>query len=498
MLRVGVVERRRQRLDERHRSVVRARIAPRLERVRGRHVPVRELGRLVKVERVVHDHPDLREPFGELEIGGRGEDGVDAEDHEELHLPGGHRGRELRERRVPVHRLRFDGRTVGHGRVHVAERLVHRMRERVHGRGLILTGDDHRPAAMSLEILCDGRDPLLDELTARGRRRDRARRRAGADRGGETPREPFDLRSLERQAMFRLRARQRRRAFDDVQAVHVLVVVGDAPPIGEVPGVAQRSDRGRREEVRLEGQDDVRFVEVIDRVRRRSVRLADAGSRAVAADGIVLVPLRGRILLQRRRQQLRERRRRDGLTEDSETRSLDRLLCPERGLDRAHAGGPRAYFTAMGQRLRAIGIVEAEHGRLRDGVGGAEARGMIGVAFDLRRPAHVAFDQHGPGNPRDRNGAREEEGPSGDEIFGLTDVRDDLLGGLPRAGADPRERERRAHQLEEVSAAFRIVPLGRLRRKLAVQVIAEVLAVGQLAQASPIEPAFGARETGSD
>ena len=53
----------------------------------------------------------------------------------------------------------------------------------------------------------------------------------------------------------------------------------------------------------------------------------------------------------------------------------------------------RANLAEVRDRLRAIGIVEAEDRRLREEVGGAEARRMIGVAFDLRRPALVALDE---------------------------------------------------------------------------------------------------------
>ena len=106
--RVRVVERRDERLHQRHRPVVRARIAPGFERVRVGDVPVREFGRLVLIEAVVDHDADLREPFPELDVRRRREHRVVAEDHEQLDLSGLHRGRQLRERGVLADRLRLD------------------------------------------------------------------------------------------------------------------------------------------------------------------------------------------------------------------------------------------------------------------------------------------------------------------------------------------------------------------------------------------------------
>ena len=70
------------------------------------------------------------------------------------------------------------------------------------------------------------------------------------------------------------------------------------------------------------------------------------------------------------------------------------------------------------------------------------------------------------------------------------------LGRLLGAGADARKRQRGAHQLQEVAAPFRIVPLGRLLGKLAMQVLAELRRVGQLAEAAPVQASVRAGEAG--
>ena len=51
----------------------------------------------------------------------------------------------------------------------------------------------------------------------------------------------------------------------------------------------------------------------------------------------------------------------------------------------------------------------------------------------------MALDQNRAGDSADRNRARKEERLSGNDIFWLPNVRDDVLGGLPRARANTGE-----------------------------------------------------------
>src|SRR6476659_8324936 len=85
---------------------------------------------------------------------------------------------------------------------------------------------------------------------------------------------------------------------------------------------------------------------------------------------------------------------------------------------------------------RTVRIVEAENRRLREHVGRPEAARMRRVALDLGGPSLVAFDEEPRGDPAERHGRRVEEGIAGDEVFGLTDVRDNFFRGLPGARAD--------------------------------------------------------------
>ena len=174
------------------------------------------------------------------------------------------------------------------------------------------------------------------------------------------------------------------------------------------------------------------------------------------------------------------------------------FLGRQRRLDRAQIRGPRSDFAAVGDGLRSVRVVQAEDSGLGEGVGRAQTRRMLRISFDFGRSAHVALDQHRPRDAPERDGARKEQGPAGHQIFGLPDVRDDLLRRLRRAGADAGERERGAHQLEEVAPALRIVPFRCLLREFTVQVVAEVRSVGQLAQAPPVKAALRPCETRSD
>ncbi len=123
---------------------------------------------------------------------------------------------------------------------------------------------------------------------------------------------------------------------------------------------------------------------------------------------------------------------------------------------------------------------------------------MFRVSLDLGRTPHVAFHQHGLRVTREWNGAGEEERPAGDDVLGLSHVRDDLLRGLLRARADAGERQRGAHQLEKLPASLRVVPLRGLLGEFAVKVLTEFRGVGEFAEAAPVQTPFGAGQAGTN
>ena len=109
--------------------------------------------------------------------------------------------------------MRLDRIGVENGLPRIAERRVHRVRQRVHDRRLTFAGDDDARAAMCVEIVANRGDPRLRV----GRQRAAAIDAGDAEVGGQRARQQLNLARLQRQAMVRLRARRRRHRLCRVQ-----------------------------------------------------------------------------------------------------------------------------------------------------------------------------------------------------------------------------------------------------------------------------------------
>ncbi len=297
--------------------------------------------------------------------------------------------------------------------------------------------------------------------------------------------------------MVRLAARDRRQAFDRVEPVHGPVFAGDAPPIGKIARVAHVA-RTRIQEVGVEREDDVRLVDPVVAIEVASEREARACAHLVAPGRLVLVPRRLREVLQDLLDDLVQRRRGDRFGQDAQARALARLLRQDGRPHRAEELGPGAHLAAEADRLRAVGVVERKHRRLREDVRRAQARRMLGVALNLRRSPHVILDEHGAADARERHRGREEERPPRHELLGLPDVRHDPLFRLLGAGADAGERERRAHQLQELPARDGIGELGGLLGELVTHVPLKLVGLGGLFEAAPVRAALEAREAAAN
>ena len=135
----------------------------------------------------------LVHPAREVQVRGRGEDGVAAEDDEQRDRAVVHVGRQLAQRRELIHRARLRRRRVQHRLAHVAELRVDRVRERVHRRRLIIARDHDRRARVGLQVLGQGGDPGGPLRAGPGRGSGlRARSRAHGRR--QRAREILDLR----------------------------------------------------------------------------------------------------------------------------------------------------------------------------------------------------------------------------------------------------------------------------------------------------------------
>src|SRR5205823_8174502 len=86
---------------------------------------------------------------------------------------------------------------------------------------------------------------------------------------------------------------------------------------------------------------------------------------------------------------------------------------------------PRADLAELVDDLGAVWIVEAEDRGLHLRVARAEAGGVVGVALDLRRAAHVRFRKDAAGDAAERHRRREEDRLAGDEVLRLLHVRDE-------------------------------------------------------------------------
>ena len=111
-----------------------ARVAPRLEKMSLRNLPVAQRRRLIVVQSEMDAERDLVHRAGEAKIGWRRVHRIAADDHEYVDLAAVHLAGEIAQRLRLIGRLRLDGVGVHDCRSGIAQRLVHRMRERVHER----------------------------------------------------------------------------------------------------------------------------------------------------------------------------------------------------------------------------------------------------------------------------------------------------------------------------------------------------------------------------
>ncbi len=295
------------------------------------------------------------------------------------------------------------------------------------------------------------RDGVEARLPAAGRR---ARISAvDPDRGGQAACNGGDLARAQGEPVVRLRTGQPRHALERVETVHPPGVLGTAAR-RECP---RMRDAGRSaEEVGVERHDHVRPVEVIDGVERASKGQARARAGVVRADRIPLMPAGLGEAREHALDSGSQGRRRDRLGEEPESGAAMRPLAGERLTHRAQEGRPRTNLAEVRQRLGASGIVEIEDRRLREDVGGAQARRMERVPLDLGRPAFVALDEHAHAAAGARHRGGVEQRPPRHDLLGLTHVRNDQFGRLPGARRRAGERQRGAHQLEELPAGDRI------------------------------------------
>ncbi len=481
MGRVAVIKRRHQRLHDRDRPIERARIAPLFQIVRLGHVPVRKRGRFVELRPHVDTQVNLLHVCGELKIGGGRIHRVRSDDDERRHATGGHVGGELTQRAALVGGARFEGIAVLNRDAGVPQHVIREMSERVNRGRLRGPGHNQARAAMLLQIPGDHIRPSAGLVG----HRDGRSGGAGHERDDQRARKRFNLRRAKRQAMIGARPGNRWRALDRVQSADRRGILSDVATGRELTGVAEAA-RHRAQEIAIERHDHVRVVDVISRLDVLAESEARASAEVVSTDWRDLVPARHGHPGNQLFELLSQCRGADGAGEDSQP---DAAPAPDRSDRRSQRSGelaPRPDLALVGHRLCPIGVIQRKNRRLGENIRGAKAGRMIGVALDLRRPAHVTLDQHAGRIAIHRHRRCEKQGTTGDRVFRLTHVGHDAFIRLPGARADARQRERCSHQSEELSPTNRIGPLRGLRRKFAVKHLLHRRTVSRLFERAPV------------
>src|SRR5215469_10234797 len=230
----------------------------------------------------------------------------------------------------------------------------------MNGGWLVVAGDDDAGTFVGGKVSCDLTNNLLCLL--RKHFCEVSQKQATLRLPGKYQAEPlrdiFNLTRPHRYSMIRLRARRCRRAFDRIEAAHLLIGVATLGEVADITRVARESGV---EEVSVERNDDVRFFGAILRLDGLSKGEFRAFQHVVAVDGLVDMPLRLGIDLQQRAQLIGEARRRYRLGEDADARAAKAFLYGQRTLDLFHELGPRVDVAEVRDRLGAVGIVHPEN-----------------------------------------------------------------------------------------------------------------------------------------
>ncbi len=261
------VQRRDERLLEGDGAVVRAGVAPALQRMqRGDH-PARALGGLVGVERAVDRVRHLRERLAEVEIGGRAVDGIPRRDHQRPHRAFAHLLAQVAERaRAGVHLVEHG---LGLRGAVAAQRGIDRMRDGVQHRGLARACRHQRALAGADQIFRQ----RVGEARAPGVEREPLRERRVTGERGHFRRQPPEQRKSESlhpgglhpQPVIGVHAGDGKIRFHRVEPPHRaqrrVALLRPGPRVHQISGQ-------RREEIRVERADHARFRQIDPRLVR--------------------------------------------------------------------------------------------------------------------------------------------------------------------------------------------------------------------------------------
>ena len=303
--------------------------------------------------------------------------------------------------------------------------------------GLALAGHDQPLAPVRQKVLRKRVDPARVETGYVGSRYARASTYGRSKACGERRDEGRDLPALEPEPMIRHRSGQRVDRFNGVEAVHRATGGSRTPSVRKTSRVTDHLRIGQ-ERVGVEGENHRGSIEPEHEIEVAASGLAQSRESALVADGVVGRPLQARVAGTELGNQARQGGRGEGLGDHRKTGTAIRGMSLGQRLPGRHEIAPRLPRTVLRDRLRAVGIVEAEHGRLDARARGPEGRGVRGVSLDLGRSAFVALDDQAVGAPAERHGRRVVARDPRDNLLRRGDIGDDLFDGAPTP-REPRE-----------------------------------------------------------
>ena len=210
--------------------------------------------------------------------------------------------------------------------------------------------------------------------------------------GSDELRNRDQLRRRDREPVIGDRPGRRNGRLGQVQPIHRLLAGRQVAARHELPRERHRAVHPA-EEVAAERQNDISPIEVRDDRHCTTESFLLRLEGAVRVAGLVLMPLRARILSQQFLDLASQGGRIDGFRQNPEASPLQTGLPPKGVPQVGEEVLPRADFFDPLDPLRAIGIVQRQDRRLGNGVRCAKARGVRRVAFNLRRAAFVTLNE---------------------------------------------------------------------------------------------------------
>ena len=460
-----------------------ARIVPAFQRMGGGQMPERGAPGFVAVLAAVDAERHPRQTLFERQPGGGVVDRIDVQHQQRVDPALAHGAAQVGQ--VAVGGGRHRG-AVFHAGAGGAEMVVDGVRQSVQCRRLGVAGNHHRFRAGAAQVLGQGVQPGGVDRAVFGLIRHaghpQARRQGGGQRG--------HLGGGKRQPVVAAGAGDRGRAFHAIETIQQRVFAVRPAPAHGVACVHQLGGAAA-EHIRVQVQDHPGPVKPVAGLPGLAEQLPGALVGGAVGERLVAVPARGRIEAFQPFYQRVLARRRERAGKQAQPAFAGGPVAALR-LQLLEEGGVAAGGALVAYRLRAVRVVEAENFRLGDAVGGAQAGGVLRVAFHLHRPALERLHQHAPGIAVQGQGGGVPAGTPGQQVLRAPCVGGDPFLRLGLAAGQAAQGQGRGHQAQQPAPRHPAFPERRQPGKFFFQQPLEVIAVGQLFEAAPVVAAGAA------